>query len=330
MLETVTTPNFVRPRIAANSHPIENTHYVLATAAMDQFCRTIVRWIKQRCSGGIIYGAPRRGKTRAIRYLVRALPDLLKVGLPVISFSCREYKSASESTFFQDLLRAAGHLLAEKGNAAAKRERLIEFLFEKAQLAEQDRIVLIVDEAQKLHESHYKWLIDLHNELDVLDISLVVLLVGQEELAHQYSAFKITKKTQILGRFMVNQFCFHGILSARDTGTCLQGYDEESEHPADSGWSFTRYYFPAAFEDGFRLRSYQDLVWQAFKETKEECGLPGKLEVPMYYFCRTVEYILVEFSTLEDHPPELSLQSWKLAVSNSGFADAERYVEPAE
>jgi len=51
---------------------------------------------------------------------------------------------------------------------------------------------------------------------------------------------------------MVNQFCFHGILSAADVGTCLHGYDEESEHPADSGWSLTRYYFPAAFESGFR------------------------------------------------------------------------------
>ncbi len=309
MLETSQIPNFVRPRIAANSHPVENTHYVLATQAMDQFCRTIVRWIRQRCSGGIIYGAPRRGKTRAIRYLVRMLPELLQVTLPLVSFSCREYKVPSESIFFQDLLRAANHLLAEKGNAAAKRGRLVEFLKEKAQLAGQDRVILVIDEAQKLHEAHYKWLIDLHNELDVSDISLVVLLVGQEELVHQYSAFKVTNKTQILGRFMVNQFCFHGILSATDVGTCLQGYDEESEHPADSGWSFTRYYFPAAFETGFRLRSHKDLAWQAFKETKEECGLPGTLEIPMYYFCRTVENILTEFSTLEDETPALSLQS---------------------
>jgi hypothetical protein len=50
----------------------------------------------------------------------------------------------------------------------------------------------------------------------------------------------------------------------------------------------------------------------------------------MYYFCRTVENILTEFSTLEDEPPALSLQSWKRAIENSGFVDAERYVTPLQ
>lgn len=328
MLETITPPDYVRPHIAPNSHPIETTHYVLATLAMDDFCQTIRRWTRQRCSGGLIYGAPRRGKTRAVRYLVRVLPDLLEIPVPTISFVWRDYKQAAEGTFFQDLLKAAGHLLPDKGNANAKRERLIEFITEKVQATGQDRLIMIIDEAQKLHEAHYKWLIDVHNELDASDISLVVLLVGQQDLAHQYSAFKLANKTQIIGRFMVNQFCFRGLLSAADVGTCLKGYDEESEYPVESGWSFTRYYFPAAFHNGFRLQQFKELVWQSFKEIKEQFGLPGTLEIPMYYFCRTIESVLTEFGSLEDDAPLLSLQTWKQAVINSGFADAEHYVVP--
>jgi Cdc6-related protein, AAA superfamily ATPase len=328
MPETVTAPDYVRPHQAPNSHPVETTNYVRATNAMDDFCQTIRRWTRQRCSGGIIYGAPRRGKTRAVRYLVRVLPDLLELPVPIISFVCRDYKHAAEGTFFQDLLKAAGHLLPDKGNPSAKRDRLIEFIAEKVQRTDQDRMIVIIDEAQKLHESHYKWLIDVHNELDALDISLVVLLVGQQDLAHQYSAFKLANKFQILGRFMVNQFCFRGLLSAEDVGTCLKGYDEESEYPVGSGWSFTRYYFPAAFENGFRLAQFQDLVWQSFKEAKEQYGLPGPLEIPMYYFCRTIESVLTEFESLDDEAPLLSLQTWKQAVIDSGFVEAERYVVP--
>jgi AAA domain len=330
MLETTTQPNFVRPHVAPNTHPIETTHYLLATVVMDNFCQTILRWIRQRCSGGLIYGAPRRGKTRAVRYLVRVLPELLGIPVPIISFPCRDYKQPTEGIFFQDLLKAAGHLLSEKGSPAAKRDRLIEFLTEKVRFSGQDRVILVIDEAQKLHQANYKWLIDVHNELDAADISLVVLLVGQDDLAHQYSAFKLAKKTQILGRFMVNQFCFHGIVSAAEIGTCLKGYDEESEHPADSGWSFTRYYFPAAFQNGFRLEQFKELVWQAFKDTKEQCGLPGGLEIPMYYFCRAVESVLTEFGSLEEDAPLLSLETWQQAVIDSGFADAERYVVPVK
>ncbi|HBB89503.1 MAG TPA: ATP-binding protein [Blastocatellia bacterium] len=330
MPETVTAPDYVRPQIAPHSHPIETTHYVLATNPMDDFCQTILRWTRQRCAGGLIYGAPRRGKTRAVRYLVSVLPELLGISVPIISFTCRDYKQASEGIFFQDLLKGVGHLLPEKGSPSAKRDRLIEFLAEKVQSSGQDRLILIIDEAQKLHETHYKWLIDVHNELDARDISLVVLLVGQDELAHQYSAFKLAKKTQILGRFMVNQFCFHGILSAADVGTCLKGYDKESEYPDDSGWSFTRYYFPAAFQNGFRLEKFKDVVWQAFKETKGQHGLPGPPEIPMYYFCRSVESVLTEFSSLEEDEPLLSLRTWQQAVINSGFVDAERYVTPLE
>jgi|SRR5882672_4118651 len=295
---------------------------------MDDFCDTIRRWTRQRCSGAIIYGAPRRGKTSAVRYLAKVLPDLLGIPVPIISCVCRDYKQAVEGTFFEDLLKAAGHLLAEKGKPSAKRDRLTEFLTEKVRLTGQDRVIMIIDEAQKLHEAHYKWLIDVHNELDAADISLVVFLVGQQDLAHQYSAFKLANKTQIIGRFMVNQFCFHGLRSAGEIGTCLKGYDEESEYPVGSGWSFTRYYFPAAFQSGFRLGQFQDLVWESFKETKEQFGLPGALEIPMYYFCRTVEAVLTEFASLEEDHPLLSRQTWKQAVIDSGFVEAERYVVP--
>lgn len=328
MPETVTAPDYVRPHIAPNSHPIETTHYVLATNAMDDFCQTIRRWTRQRCSGGLIYGAPRRGKTSAVRYAVGVLPELLDIPIPIISVVCRDYKQAGEGTFFQHLLKSAGHLLPDKGNPSAKRDRLIEFLTEIVQRAGQDRLILVVDEAQKLQEAHYKWLIDVHNELDAVGISLVVMLVGQQDLVHQYSAFKLANKMQIIGRFMVNQFCFRGLLSAADVGTCFKGYDEESEYPVGSGWSFTRYYFPAAFQTGFRLGQFKDLVWQSFKEAKEECGLPGTLEIPMYYFCRTIEAVLTEFGSLDDDAPLLSLQSWKQAVIDSGFVDAERYVVP--
>jgi hypothetical protein len=319
------TPPFIRPDVPAGSHPIETTRYILPTPSIDASYNAVLKWIENRAPGGMIYGKPRLGKSRAIQYLSRLFAEKFGDKLPVVTLLCRDYKVSSESTFFEDLLRAAGHALHSSGKAAAKRDRLIEYLSEKVEFSFQNRLILFIDEAQKLHEQHYKWLIDLHNELDARGVAAIVLLVGQDELSHQYSAFQQTQKTQIIGRFMVHQFQFHGLKGVREIRKCLRAYDEDSEHPDGSGWSFTRYFFPAAFNSGFRLTSFADLLWEAFRLTKDECGLPSNREIPMQYFCRAVEFVLRGYGTHEEVSSEISIEMWKEAIRVSGYIDAERY-----
>ncbi len=270
----------------------------------------------------MIYGKPRYGKTRAIKYLCLALPGLYN-NIPVFSCPCRDYKQPSEATFFEDLLRASGHSLFSKGDSRAKRNRLKEFLFEKVDNTGQDRLILFLDEAQKLHEQQYKWLIDIHNELDDMGISLIVLLVGQPELMHQYSAFSLADKKQIIGRFMVHQHEFKGVSNISDVSVCLSGYDEDSEHPTGSGWSFTKYFYPSIFSSGWRLADSAEDLWEAFTQTHETYGFVGDLNIPMQYFCRTVEYVMKKFSTLHEKEPKLSIKVWKEAISCSGYIEAE-------
>jgi Cdc6-like AAA superfamily ATPase len=175
-------PSYIRPHVPAGSHPIETTRYLLPTPSIDTSYDAVLQWIENRVPGGMIYGKPRLGKTRAIQYLSRLLAEKFGVNFPVVIVPCRDYKIPSETTFFEDLLRAAGHALYKSGKAAAKRDRLIEYLSEKVELSLQNRLVIVLDEAQKLHEQQYKWLIDVHNELDARDVATIVLLVGQDEL----------------------------------------------------------------------------------------------------------------------------------------------------
>lgn len=316
--------------VATGRHPIETTRYLLGTQVINNFQDTVCRWIDNRAPGGMIYGKPRYGKTRAIRYLCQALPAIYGNDIPIFSHSCRDYRVASESAFFEDLLRAAGHSLITNGNSTAKRDRLREYLFEKVQFTEQDRLILFIDEAQKLHEQQYKWLIDLHNELDDVGINFIVLLVGQYELMHQYSTFKFGGKTQIMGRFMVHQHEFHGVRDIEDVVICLNGYDEDSEHPAGSGWSFTKYFYPALFTSGWRLAHSSEDLLEAFIQTHEKYGFVGDLNIPMQFFCRTVENVMKKFSTLDEKPPHLSIKVWTEAIKRSGYVEAEeRYAVPA-
>lgn len=60
--------------------------------------------LENRSPGGIIYGRPRLGKTRAIHYLTTELQENHGSQLPVFMVNCRKYKYPSEITFFEDLL----------------------------------------------------------------------------------------------------------------------------------------------------------------------------------------------------------------------------------
>jgi hypothetical protein len=323
------TPN-LRPKVQPRAHPIESHRYLIFTPAVYVFFRIVLQWIESGASGGMIYGKPRHGKSSAIKCVAALLVEELKVSLPIVSVCCKDHQHPGEGAFFEDLLHDVGHVLWSSGKTSAKRYRLTEYLTELVEKSEQDRLILFVDEAQKLHEQHYKWLIDLHNQLERRGIVLIVLLVGQEELLHQFSAFQMTKKTQIIGRVMVRQLRFSGITNEKDMRDCLANYDTGSEYPPESGCSFTRYYFPSAFESNLRLENYAPMLWQAFREIREEAQLPLTREIPMQYFCRTVEYVLTRFGTLDELSTDLSLAQWKEGITRSGYTDAEQYVVSAE
>jgi AAA domain len=319
-----------RPKVLPRAHPIESHRYLIFTPAVYVFFRIVLQWFLSGATGGMIYGKPRYGKSSGIKCVATLLTEELKLPLPIVTVICRDHQIPSEGNFFEDFLKDLGHALYSSGKASAKRHRLTEYLTELVEKSGQDRLILFMDEAQKLHEQHYKWLIDLHNELERRGIVLIVLLVGQEELLHQFSAFQFAKKTQIIGRFMVRQLRFSGITNQKDMQACLANYDAGSEYPPESGYSFTRYYFPAAFDSDLRLENYAPMVWQAFKEMREEAQLPLTREIPMQYFCRTVEYVLTRFGTLEELPKDLSLAQWKEGIRQSGYIDAEHYVVDAE
>lgn len=167
---------------------------------------------------------------------------------------------------------------------------------------------------------------DIYNELDRHEISATFILVGQRELVHQRQAFEKAKQMQIVGRFMVHLHQFAGLRDLDDCRFCLEQYDQGCEYPDASGWSFTRYYFPIGFEAGWRLAHEAKELWEAFKLVRAEAKLPGKLEIPMQYFSRTVECAMKTFTSADCSRPTIGVDQWKDAIELSGYRDAGRYL----
>lgn len=74
--------------------------HLIPTNDINQLFHTVSSWIQNRAPGGIIYGRPRLGKTRAINYLVHVLPPEY-LNLPVFFFRSRFYRIPSENIFLR-------------------------------------------------------------------------------------------------------------------------------------------------------------------------------------------------------------------------------------
>jgi len=305
-------------------HPIITTNYVVRTQQISDLFDSLDEWLNNRCPGAIIYGMQRAGKSRGIRYQREALLSS-RPKLFTFHFPCNTYRLPSEGAFFSDLLKAAGHMIWSTGSPTMKRYRLVEFLADKAISSGEGMIVLFADDAQRLREIQYNWLMDIHNELQLRNIHLIAILVGQEELLQQRDTFFKMKQKQLIGRFMVHERQFYGIRSLRELQQCLTAYDDTTEYPVGSGNSFTSHFFPEAWKRGWRLRKEAEMIWGAIRECAQEIGKARVGEIPMQYICRIVENILKYYGPLSSSTSNLTHLNFKDAVARSGLIDSFRF-----
>lgn len=309
-----------KPFIAPDSHPINSKRYVIVTPQIEALCAEAVNLVQNRTPGGLFWAAPRTGKSSGVDMVELEFQTVFP-GMPVMTLPAWDYTTPKEGAFMVDLLKAAGHALTKKGTTEEKRDRLVELMAGLAIDAGNGRIVLIIDEAQQLHEKHYKWLMGIHNLLAKRAVHLITLLVGQHQLIHQRSAFLRGEKENIVGRFMVHVFQFHGIQNADEMTESLTAYDID-EYPENSGWSYTRYFVPKLFAEGWRIKNLANLLWSCFFEARK-LAPPKKApkEIQMQYFCRTVEYILINLHQIDICSDEALRKLATTAIAASGYLD---------
>jgi hypothetical protein len=310
-------------KIIKVNHPIETGRYVLPTNEIFKLSNIIVNWIDNRIPGAIVYGNQRLGKSNAIIYMKKLLKEHYGYDFPVFSMKCERQRRPSVDNFFSVFLKNIGHSLYLNGRSQLKRDRLTKYLLEKGLESNLKKIVIIFDEAQKLSFYNYEWLMEIYNELYDLGITMISIFVGQKELLQRKSAFIHARKMQIIGRFMIHEHKFRGLMTVDDIKQCLLGYDEICEFPTNSGISFTKYYFPEAFKDGHRLVELSDTILKLFEMEKIDAKISFTEDIAMQYFTLTIEYLIKHYGINEDCKYWLSKKDCKIALGESGYAKSE-------
>src|SRR3546814_814533 len=144
------------------------------------------------------------------------------------------------------------------------------------------QVVLFVDEAQYLREAEFHSLCNIQNIAAAGSVRLSVISIGTQQLQQQSQVFILGNNTHLSTRFFGYQARFRGIRSATELAHVLDGFDTQTDWPADSGISYTHYFFPGAFQGGFRFTNHAETLWSTYLALAP-LSIRKKLEVPMEY-----------------------------------------------
>lgn len=314
--------NIERPNIQPGGHPIEQGDYLIDTISINEIADSILKWINMRNPGAIIYGSPRLGKTYAVKYLKKFFEIKYKPQWKTFIVRTRKMKTPNENRFFEYFLKDVGHELYKNGKPDAKRDRLVNFLYDKGDQTLRNQIVLFIDDAQRLSTMEYEWLMDIYNELDSNGITLTTILVGQTELSHRRNGY-IKSAKQIVGRFMIHEEKFFGLREKDELAYLLASYDNIAQFPTGSNWTYTRFFFPEGFAQGSRLEHETGTIWDCIQKIRSEAGVKKKLEIPMHYMIAIINYVLMKYGSNEEACEWPTESMWNEAIIETGYINAE-------
>lgn len=304
-------------------HPIVVGNYTVMTPMIIQLIKNVETWISKRTPGAIIYGAPRIGKTQAMKYITNYFTE--KDNIPSYYYSAVGDSISSLSRFSTGLLFAVDHPSFSKGgNAQLKLLQIVQQITTDAAISEQNRVILVIDEAQHLVIQQYDWLITVYNELKARNVDLITLLVGQKELKTNRESYISMKQRQIVDRFMVDTFDFHGLRpKSDDISFLLNTYDNQTEFPSGSEITYTEHFFSQEFTlNTFRLADYADELYQAIQNVHDDYILGAIGKLPLNSFIPIVEYALIKFGEQGDNISELKVTHWKEALIETHYVSS--------
>lgn len=312
-----------RPTIERGQHPLLTGNYTLQTPPIDRFAGFIGHLLEFNLPGGYAWGNSRIGKSRAVRYVSGTLPEYVRGPITTFNVHCNKDHVVTERKFYEMLLFGARAGAIRSGTALDLRKRLVQHLIAETQKRNNPRVVMFVDEAVLLVMVQYSWLLTLHNDLDRNDIRLVTILVGSEALKWRRDQFMAQREHQLVGRFMVKGHAVTGIQSLEECRTVLAAFDDQARFPAGTTWSFTRYFATAAFEDGWRMASLAELVWDALMLGRVSGGLQGTPNVPMQVIITVARALLVRAGEMGTSRPEIDKEAVQALVTLAGYPDLE-------
>lgn len=300
------------PRLL-NSHPLLQAKAVLATPPVREAV-SLIFYKARRARASISFWAhPQAGKSSCITALKKLVPTQFEnCAFVVYEPSSKDF--AAEGALIEEFLAEIAHEGRIERSLAGKRNQLQRALL--AMAATGRHLFLVIDEAQNLHIKDFGWLKRIINWLSIRDIKITVVLFGQSQLLGLHDECKMYA-SDLAARFMAELNEFRSLRGVEDMEACLRCCDEESEYPVGSGWTYTQYLWPEAYEAGFRLSPSAVDAFEAFRSYSG--GAMEREGISMQWVAEVLLLIGLDAEDRDSKNFSLSRVTWEAAVRDSGY-----------
>lgn len=275
------------------SHPVVTKDYLVITPVVRKVYALIRDRVYMRTTGTFMYAAPRAGKTTC----AKATQQLLQAEFPRIHVMCFSAEpSRQKPALLMDILAADKLSVPRIPRYKDLQRQLLIHIQSSLAVRDGNQFVLIADEMQNLSEENLVDLATIHNRLLTIGIRMTTIGFSQPEIMDRHTALLATNQSFLIARFLSEPIPFSGCTSIEDLRKILEAYDLTLRYPEDCDYTYTRFFLPLAYDNGFRLASNADAIWHKLRAAAK--GLPGD-SIPMEHLARTVEFLLV-YGTASD------------------------------
>jgi hypothetical protein len=315
-----------RRRQLAPKHPVLRREFCIPTPAIQRVSELALHAIFTGTPGFAIEAPPRFGKTTMSRYLSSKIREEACPLAATVLFNATHMGVCHSATrFYRELEFQSGIVEFKGSKPALVTERLRRSWWAHATEHEDNRLIFLCDEGQRLSESEFRWLADIFNYLNDQRVLVTCIFVCQPDINNRRNSFIAKGGTDLVFRFMPTVHSFCGVTSQQELEVVLSAYDDadQLEFPANSGVCYTQFFLPTAYSQGWRLQRQAEFLWTAFHP---QGFRPDPRGIGMQWVSGAIQYALS--SNLDRDTPQFDLKvdAWRDAVITTAYFDVYDFV----
>ncbi len=300
-------------------HPVVARSVYIVTAPIVEMFRAVSRVVFLRETGCCFVGTPGIGKTCALQ-VVEAMLTARWPKLYVVRHDTHNRQIPSIRAFFKHFLATLKHHEL-KGETFDLRLRLVNWLLDEARSSGLGLVVLMIDEAQKMLLQDFEFLKDVYNDLSKEGVQLITILMAQEpQFSSVVKQLKHARRIDLVDRFTTRILPFRAYNSLEDLQEIL-GFIDSAVFPDNSETTWTEFYFPRAFANGFRMLQQSEILISALRKCAP-ISRARKISFPARRTFLAIKHFMVENAGYDADDLILPKNCWQASVKYAMVAEA--------
>lgn len=300
-------------------HPITTRTVLITTPPIYEMFLVINRIVMLRDTGCCFVGPSGTGKTSALV----VIEELIKVRWPnlyVVRHHTHNNKVPSIRAFFKHFLNTLNHP-ERTGETIDLRRRLVNWLVDEARTSGLNLVLMMIDEAQAMEIADFEFLKDVYNDLAEQQVQLVTVLMAQSpDFDRVVKKLRHERRLDLIGRFAMRIVPFRAYNSLEDLRSILQFIDQ-AIFPEDSGITWTSFYFPEAYSNGFRMVDQSIKFFSAIAEVTPG-SKPSEVRFPARQAFLAIKFFFIEHAGYDAADMQLPHDAWRSAVEYAMIKEA--------